>query len=72
VLGPGTYAFNDNYKFSTGYAAASAILNYSINVEQTAVPLPPALVLFGSGIFGLAGFAATKKKAKLSANLPVT
>ena len=39
------------------YWATSAFDNFSI----TAVPIPPALLLFGSGLVGLAGIARRKK-----------
>lgn len=61
VLGSGTYVFNDNYRFATSLAGTAGLLTYSIDVEQTAVPLPSAVFLFGAGLMALVGATQQRK-----------
>ena len=61
MLGPGIYEFNDNLKFSTLGGSTNGVLDYSINLEQTAVPLPSSFLLLSSGLLGLVNLACRRR-----------
>jgi len=56
------FAISDdgNYLGVTGLGAGSAIEGYWIDLSATAVPIPAAVWLFGSGLLGLIGIARRK------------
>lgn len=57
----------DSYKLTTTYGwdgdfADGGTFDYSLNFSLTAVPVPGAILLFGSGLLGLFGFAGSRFK----------
>jgi hypothetical protein len=64
TLGAGTYLLNDNFGFArigTGGNITGAF-SYSIDIQQTAVPIPAAVWLFGSALMGLVNIKKAKRK----------
>lgn len=60
-VGTGEYSFS---VFGQGASEAGAFsLDYSLQIEVSAVPIPAAAWLFGSGLLGLIGIARRKKTA---------
>lgn len=62
ILGPGIYQFSDNFKFSTPDSSTNGSLDYSINLVQTAVPLPSPFLLLSSGLLGLVSLARRRRQ----------
>lgn len=67
ALGAGNYRFNivahtyaDSVSFGENFAAVNASTSLHLT-EVSAVPVPAAVWLFGSGLIGLVGFARRKK-----------
>jgi len=58
-IGDSIFSYADTSNFKTAVAMANTTIAY--NLEITAVPVPAAVWLFGSGLIGLVGFARRKK-----------
>lgn len=63
MLNPGEYRLR--LKASPGSAGPYLYTKYFLDASLTPVPIPAALLLFGSGLLGLIGFAPKKEQQSL-------
>jgi hypothetical protein len=63
TLSAGTYVLSDNYGFVRPGTdgAITGIFSRSVDIQLTAVPVPAAIWLFGSGLIGLAGLVRRRE-----------
>jgi len=68
TLSAGTYLLTDNFSFGRigDGGKLTGLFSYSIDIEQTAVPVPAAVWLFGSGLLGFTGLARQRKRVSIA------